>query len=125
MKLAIPSNNGEVNPHFGQSKTFAIVEINDQQEVTSVEEVSAANLQHKHEGLAGLLKDQKVDVVIVGGIGAGAVNALEAAGLQVLFGASGPIKQVAETFARGEFVSKRVMCNHHGGHHHHEGGCSH
>ncbi len=127
MKIAIPENQGEVNQHFGQSKNFAIIEIDENKQVTSVQEVSASGLQHKHEGLAGLMKAQGVDTVIVGGIGAGAVQALEAQGLKVLFGASGPVKDVAETFARGEFVSERKMCSHHGaGHHHHDGGgCSH
>lgn len=127
MKIAIPENQGQVNPHFGQSKSFAIIEIDQNNQVTSVQEVSATGLQHQHEGLAGLLKGQNVETVIVGGIGAGAVQALESKGLKVLFGASGPVKTVAESFARGEFVSVRTMCNHHGKghHHHHEGECSH
>lgn len=127
MKIAIPENQGQVNQHFGQSKSFAIVEIGQNNQVTNVQEVSAEGLQHAHEGLAGLLKGQDVETVIVGGIGAGAVQALEAEGLKVLFGASGPVKEVAESFARGEFVSERKMCNHQGGghHHHHGGGCSH
>ncbi len=114
MKIAVPNNNGEVNQHFGQSQSFAVIDIDS----NSVTEVSAAGLQHKHEGLAGLLKEQGVEVVIVGGIGAGALQSLESQGIKVLFGASGPIKEVAETFARGEFVSHRTVCNHDGGHHH-------
>ena len=124
MKIAIPNNNGEVNQHFGQSQFFSVIEL-DSNNIVNVEDLQASGLQHQHEGLAGFLKDQGVETVIVGGIGAGAVQALEAAGLKVLFGASGPIKDVAETFARGEFISKRKMCSHHGGHHHHGGSCSH
>lgn len=125
MKIAIPNNNGEVNQHFGQSQEFSIIEMDNDNNIVKVEDLQAAGLQHQHEGLAGLLKDQGVEVVIVGGIGAGALDALEAGGIKVLFGASGLIKDVAETFARGEFISKRKMCNHHGEHHHHHGGCSH
>lgn len=125
MKIAIPNNNGEVNQHFGRSQTFAIIETDNNNNIVNVEDLQADELQHQHEGLAGLLKGQGVEVVIVGGIGAGALDALEAVEMKVLFGASGLIKDVAETFARGEFVSKRKMCNHHGEHHHHHGGCSH
>ena len=124
MKVAIPSNNGEVNRHFGRSQSFTIVSIEDNN-VVNMEEVSAAGLQHMHEGLAGLLKTHGVEVVIVGGIGPGALQSLESLGMQVLFGAGGSIKDVAETFARGEFVSTESVCNHHGGHHHHDDGCSH
>jgi len=77
-------------------------------------------LQHQHEGIAKLLKDKGVDTVIVGGIGPGAVQGLESQGLNVLFGAAGPIKEVAETFAKCQFVSKRKICNHHHGEHHHQ-----
>lgn len=126
MKIAIPNNNGEVNQHFGQSQFFSVIELDNDNNIVNVEDIQAAGLQHQHEGLAELLKDKGVEVVIVGGIGAGAAQALETAGLKVLFGASGIIKEVAETFARGEFISKRKICSHHGGnHHHHGGGCSH
>lgn len=129
MKIAIPENCGEVNQHFGQSRNFAIVEISSNNQVTGVETVSAAGLQHSHDGLAGLLKKEGVEVVIVGGIGPGALEALESQGFKVLFGASGAVKDVAESFAKGQFISKRTLCNHDGGHHHHHhhhhGSCGH
>lgn len=122
MRIAIPDNNGEVNQHYGQSKVFSIIDIENNQNIIFVDSVSTQNLQHNHGGLANLLKSQNVEVVIVGGIGQGALDGLNANGLKVLFGASGPIKSVAESFAKGEFISKKVMCNHHGeGHHHHHG----
>ena len=120
MRIAIPDNNGEVNQHYGQSKVFSIIDIENDQNIVLADSVSTQDLQHNHTGLAEFLKRQGVEVVIVGGIGQGAVAGLEEYGLKVLFGASGSVKSVAETFAKGEFVSKRVMCNHHGeGHHHH------
>jgi len=119
MRIAIPDNNGEVNQHYGQSKVFSIIDIEKEQNIVFVDSVSTQNLQHNHGGLAELLKRQGVEVVIVGGIGQGAVAGLEECGLKVLFGASGSIKSVVEAFAKGEFVSKRVMCNHHGDDHHH------
>ncbi|KNZ68975.1 dinitrogenase iron-molybdenum cofactor biosynthesis protein [Thermincola ferriacetica] len=129
MKVAIPNNDGEVNQHFGRSTGFAIVEINSENRIVDIEEISAEGLQHRHEGLAGLLKNKGVEVVIVGGIGPGALEALESQGFKVLFGASGPIKEVAEAFARGQFISRRTVCNHHGEHHHHHehhpGNCAH
>lgn len=122
MRIAIPDNNGEVNQHYGQSKLFSIIDIEDNQNIILLDSVSTDALQHNHGGLAEFLKRQGVEVVIVGGIGAGAVAGLEECGLKVLFGASGPVRSVAESFAKGKFISKRVMCDHHGGgHHHHHG----
>lgn len=119
MKIAIPENAGEVNQHFGQSRSFAIIEIDENKKITGVETVPTIGLQHQHEGIAQFLKNRGVETVIVGGIGPGAIQGLEAQGLNVLFGAAGPIKEVAETFANGQFVSERKICNHHHGHHHH------
>lgn len=118
MKVAIPNNNGEVNQHFGQSKSFAIIEIDDNNQIVNIEEVSSSAFQHKHESLAGLLKSHGADVVIVGGIGQGALDALESRGLMVLFGAKGAVKDAAELYAKGQFTSARTVCSHHGQHHH-------
>lgn len=123
MRIAIPDNNGEVNQHYGQSRFFSIIDINNDQSIVIADSISTQELQHNHTGLAEFLKRQGVEVVIVGGIGPGAVEGLEAYGLKVLFGASGAVKSVAESFAKGEFVSNRVICgNHDHGHHHHHHG---
>lgn len=113
MRIAIPENNGEVNQHFGQSKSFSIIKIDEKQNIHVLESVSAIGLQNRHEGLADLLQKQEVEVVIVGGIGQGAIDGLSSRGLKVLFGASGSVLDVAEAFAKGKFISKRSICNHH------------
>lgn len=112
MKIAIPESGGQVNAHFGRSTSFAVVEIENDQ-VVEMEIVSATGLQHNHEGVADILKEKEVSVVIAGGIGAGMRDALESQGFEVLMGASGSVKMVAETYARGDFVSKGSICNHH------------
>jgi predicted Fe-Mo cluster-binding NifX family protein len=124
MKLAIPNDNGQVNQHFGRSKEFIILEM-ENQKVKTATPVSAAQLAHNHEGLAGLMKDNSVEVVILGGIGPYALQALEQAGLKVITGASGDIMTIAETYARGELTSKNVVCNHHHGDHDHGHGHGH
>ncbi len=71
-----------------------------------------------HGALAGLLAAEKADVLICGGIGGGAVNALTAAGIQVVGGAEGDVRAVAEAFAAGTL---RVRENYHCIHHDHGG----
>jgi len=125
VKLAIPSEYGHVNQHFGMSKEFTIVEL-DGDKIVSQKIVSSDNLQHNHSGLAGLMKDEAVNIVIVGGIGAHALTALEESGLKVVSGGSGKIGDVVARFARGELTSQPQGCtHHHGDHDHHEGGCHH
>jgi predicted Fe-Mo cluster-binding NifX family protein len=118
MKLAIPNNGNMVNQHFGMSQSFAIITIEDKK-VVNVEEVSTVELAHQHQGLADLLLNNGVSVVITGGIGPGAINGLHQNGLEVIKGASGEYMKVAGEYINGTLVDKNVVCNHHGEHHHH------
>jgi len=124
MKIAMPSEQGYVNQHFGRSKEFTVVEL-ENENIVSQKKVSAEALQHNHAGLAGLMQDEGVDVVIVGGIGAYAMQALEATGLKVVSGGSGKIEDVVACFIRGELISRPQACSHHGEHHHGGHSCGH
>lgn len=121
MRLALPYENGQINQHFGRSREFAIVDV-EGCAIKTRKNVSAANLQHNHEGLAGLMRTEGVDVVITGGIGAHALSSLEDAGLKVITGVGGGIDEVVNSYMRGELVSRRTSCQHHHGEHH---GCHH
>ncbi|MFL0247173.1 NifB/NifX family molybdenum-iron cluster-binding protein [Candidatus Clostridium stratigraminis] len=116
MKIAVPNNGNMVNQHFGMSKSFTIVSV-ENEIVTKVEEISTEQFQHEHEGLANLLKQHGVDVVITGGIGQGAINGLKINGLQVIRGASGEYMKVIEEYINGKIKDKNITCNHHGEHH--------
>lgn len=120
MKIAIPAQDELVNQHFGRSESFAVFELSDGK-VTDKKIISAANLQHQHGHLATLLQEEGVSVVITGGIGQGAIDALQQKGFQVLTGAKGGLDAVVELYAKGEFESSASVCNHHHGddHHHH------
>lgn len=118
MKIAIPNNGNMVNQHFGMSKSFAIVTV-ENKNVTNVVEVSSEEFQHQHEGLANMLTKQGAEVVITGGIGQGAISGLKMKGLQVIKGASGEYMKVVEEYINGTLEDKDVMCNHHGEHHNH------
>ncbi|KJS76086.1 MAG: diguanylate cyclase [Desulfotomaculum sp. BICA1-6] len=122
MKLAMPFEQGRINQHFGRSREFVVVDVEDGV-IKDQKIVSADQLQHNHEGLAGLMRSENVNVVITGGIGAKALIALEESGLKVISGASGSIEEVVASFVRGELdTTKAACCNHHGEHGH---GCHH
>jgi len=115
LRIAMPIDNQNVNQHFGTSSEFAVIEIEGDQ-IKDNKTVSAASLAHNHGGLAGLLKNENVEVVIVGGIGPPAQQALEETGMKVITGAQGVIKDIAIMFAKGQLRSKPVSCNHGHGH---------
>lgn len=118
-KIAIPSAGVMVNAHFGRSQAFTIFEIVNNQ-VTGVEILDATGFEHQHAGIAQLLKSKGVETVICGGIGPGAIAGLEGAGLEVLRGADGLVREVASAYADGSLITTDGVCeHHHEGHEHH------
>ena len=86
MKIAVPFENGEVFQHFGHTENFKLYEVEDNEIVSS--EVIATN-GSGHDALAGFLTNLSVDVLLCGGIGDGAQNALTSAGIEICSGAEG------------------------------------
>ncbi|URZ03426.1 NifB/NifX family molybdenum-iron cluster-binding protein [Clostridium felsineum] len=117
MKIAVPNDQNMVNQHFGKSKSFIIATVEDNK-IVNTEEVSTVELAHQHQGLAKLLLKNEVDLVIVGGIGAGALTGLSQNGLKVIRGASGEYTKAIEKYISGDLQDKNVICNHHGEHNH-------
>lgn len=117
MKLAMPKDGEMLNQHFGHSKNFLIATIENDQ-VVNRQEVSTDALQHNHAGLSGLLISQGVSVVILGGIGQPALDALRTQGLNVIRGVSGSCEEVLQKYVQGQLTDRNVSCNHVGEHHH-------
>lgn len=117
MKIGMPKNGEYLNQHFGQSKEFLIATV-ENGKILEQKEIGSESLQHNHAGLSGLFLSEGVSLVITGGIGQPALNALNENGLEVIRGASGLCEEVLEKYLQGELADKNVSCNHHGEHHH-------
>lgn len=127
MRIAVTYENGEIFQHFGRTENFKIYEVEEKKVVSS--EVISSN-GNGHGALAGVLAEQNVDVLICGGIGGGALNALAQAGIEVCAGASGDTDKAVEDYLNGNLVDAGMTCNHHGEGHtcgHHDAGhtCGH
>ncbi len=118
MKIGMPKDGDKLNQHFGQSKEFLIATIEDGQ-VVDRKTIGSQALQHNHGGLSALFVNEGVELVITGGIGQPALQALKEKGLQVIKGASGNCESVLTQYLSGELVDRDVSCSHHGDHHHH------
>ena len=129
MRIAATYENGSIFQHFGRTEQFKIYDVEDNKVVSST---IIGNNGIGHGALAGLLADNTIDVLICGGLGGGAMNALMNAGITVVAGAEGDADAAVEAYLRGELVSSGANCDHHGhgeghecGHHgdEDEGGC--
>ena len=116
MKIAITCENNQVFQHFGHTPGFAVFEVADGK-IVSEKMLPSGN--SGHGALATLLALEQIEVLICGGIGGGAINALGNAGIKVVGGAAGDVREVAEAFVAGTLqVRENFHCNHH---HHGEG----
>ena len=115
MKIGVTYENGQIFQHFGHTEQFRVYEVQDGKVVSStVVDTNGSG----HGALAGFLKEQQVDTLICGGIGAGAQNALAAAGIRLYGGVSGDADAAVEALLKGELdYNPNVQCNHHGEHH--------
>ena len=116
MKIAITCSNGEVFQHFGHTPEFAIYEIDGKSVISSAILPSG---ESGHGALADLLAAEQVQILICGGIGAGAIQALQQHNIKVVGGAEGKVDEVAQAYAAGKLHTRiDFHCNHHHDHDH-------
>ncbi|NCC43090.1 MAG: DUF134 domain-containing protein, partial [Clostridia bacterium] len=111
MKIAVTYENGQVFQHFGHTEQFKVYVVEDGKIISS--EVIDTNGQG-HGALAGFLFNSDISVLICGGIGGGARNALAEAGIELYPGASGDADAQVASFLEGKLqYDPDTMCNHH------------
>jgi predicted Fe-Mo cluster-binding NifX family protein len=132
LRIAIPTKNDRLFPHFGRAPSFAIFEADPSSRRILESHVLESSPQEECRGAIDKLVGQKVDVVIAGGIGQGAHNHLTAAGIEVFAGADAQTTGLlVERFLAGELARGEPTChghNHergHGQNHGHGGGHGH
>ncbi len=114
MFIAVACENGQVFQHFGRTPEFAIFEVEDG--VVKDKRVVPTG-GTGHGALAGFLREYSVDLLICGGIGGGAQQALSDEGIKLVAGAEGAVDGVLAGYLNGTLAFKTdFTCDHH----HHE-----
>ncbi|MBQ9593917.1 MAG: P-loop NTPase [Lachnospiraceae bacterium] len=110
--------DGKVFQHFGKTPSFALYNVKDGQ-LMSKEMLDPEGAGH--EGLVDVLAAKGVDVLICGGMGPGAYNALRSAGIEAVIGAKGSADVAIALYLQGLLKSSgEPNCDHHD-HEHGEG----
>jgi len=136
-RVAVTYENGEIFQHFGYTESFKIYDI----EGAEVKESMVINTDGQGHGALGVfLQGNNVDAIICGGIGGGALQALDNAGIKIYAGVKGGADDAIEKLIKGELIyQEEANCSHHdnshgchehschseghcGDHHHHEEG---
>ena len=111
MKIAVPYSDGQVFQHFGKSEQFKIYDTIDD-EIISSEIVDTSG--SGHSALVDFLKEKGAGVLICGGIGGGAQNALAQAGIRLFGGVSGNADEAVNALLAGNLgYNPNVHCDHH------------
>ncbi len=133
MRIAIPLKDGAFNPHFGQSTAFWVCDVANDPPSTG----QNRELQLPDGGGCGtipaVLAQAGVELVIAGGMGAGALQNLKRVGIEAVVGVAGASpEQIVLDYLAGKLVHNDQPCQQHGHghghghqHRHGHGGCCH
>ena len=86
MRIAVTYDNGNIFQHFGHTSQFKVYDIENNQIIN--EQIIDTQGQG-HGALATFLNNAQADILICGGIGGGAQNALAQAGIKLFGGVMG------------------------------------
>lgn len=105
MRVAVtasgPTLDSQVDPRFGRCAWFVVVDP-DTMAFEAVENASVAAAQGAGIATAQMIAGKGVEVVLTGNCGPNAYQALAAAGLQVVSGVSGTVREAVGAYASGK-----------------------
>lgn len=112
MKIAVPTKEGRVDDHFGHCAYYTVFTVSDGKILSSSRLASPQGCGCK-SGIASVLKQMGVTVMLAGNMGQGAKNVLEAQRIEVIRGCSGDVTALAEAYLSGEVKDNGESCGSH------------
>ncbi len=119
LRIAIPSSapgglDAEMSSHFGHADNFTLIEIAGKDIVSTA---VLPNVPHTQGGCmapVNLLKENSVNTIIVGGLGARPLMGCQQAGICVMTGASGTVGDIVKAYLEGRLrqAVDDIVCGH-------------
>lgn len=114
MKIALPSRQNLIDNHFGHCEYYTILTVDkDNKQILSEETITSPAGCGCKSNIANILADKGVKLMIAGNMGDGAVNVLHNAGIEVLRGCSGNVKEVVLEWLEGNLIDSGDSCHEH------------
>ena len=115
MKIAVPTKeNNQVDVHFGHCEFYSIYTVSDQNQVISEERMDSPQGCGCKSNIAGVFEDAGVKTMLAGGIGDGAVNVLNAHGVNVIRNCQGDVTELVQQYLAGKVKDSGSNCAAHG-----------
>ena len=102
MRIAVAYKDGEIYEHFGHCEMFAIYEFDDVDPENCTKRLVSCADKHGHTDMANLMRDEGVDAVICGHMGAEARALLLSMGIVPVAGYCGNADIAAELLILGQ-----------------------
>jgi predicted Fe-Mo cluster-binding NifX family protein len=112
MKIAIPTAEGKLAMHFGHCQTFEILTVDPDTKTISNRE-SKTPPPHEPGVLPAWLGEQKVNIIIAGGMGSRAQQLFAQNNIQVVVGApAASSEELVNAWMNGTLTSGTNACDH-------------
>ena len=102
MRIAVAYQDGEIGEHFGHAKLFAIYDYAEADVNRCTKKLVETGDRHGHQAMAELMREEKVDAVISGNMGAEAKAALLSMGIVPIAGFAGAADDAADLLILGQ-----------------------
>lgn len=112
MKIAVPTRDGKVDDHFGHCAYYTIFDVVDGQ-IKGMSRLASPEGCGCKSGIAAVLKQMGVGVMLAGSMGQGAVNVLQAQRIEVVRGCSGDVEMLVSDYLSGHLADSGESCDHH------------
>lgn len=114
MIIAIPTKENQVDNHFGHCAYYTLYHLNDKKEIVKTEKMEAPQGCGCKSGIAPILAEKGVKVMLAGNMGNGAVNVLTTNHIEVVRGCKGDVNSVIKDYLEGKLEDSGVACASHG-----------
>lgn len=128
MKIAVPvTSTNQVDNHFGHCNFYDVFSVSQDKEIIDLQRIPSLQGCGCKSNIAEILAADGVTLMLAGGIGNGAINVLNNAGISVIRGCSGESAYLVKLYLLGALVDSGESCRSHDNHQAGEGGhqCSH
>lgn len=118
MKIAVPTRENQVDDHFGHCESYTVFTI-ENNKIAQRETMESPEGCGCKSDIAPLLAGMGVKVLLAGNMGMGALNILNAHGIQVIRGCTGDVDKIVDTFLKIGLSDSGKGCESHDGCHSH------
>ena len=126
MKIAVPTKeNNQIDAHFGHCEFYRIYTVSDQNKVILDEKMDSPQGCGCKSNIAGVFEKEGIKIMLAGGIGDGAINKLNAHGVNVIRNCQGDVTELVQQYLAGKVKDSGTNCAAHSTGHDEEHVCNH